>query len=124
MRPFLLSALASAAKCGHLRLGKLPFLQPRRLDLQGLSQSAKSLIVAAGGLEGLDLLGMLYIAQSCDFETILQTQYTSDCMVKRNKYMVDNSSVLISVFDGSFGGTMHTVNYAKKQGLEIIELKP
>ena len=65
-----------------------------------------------------------YIVQSCDFETLLQTRYTSDCMVKRNKYMVDNSSVLITVFDGSFGGTMQTVNYAKKQGLEIIEFKP
>lgn len=59
-----------------------------------------------------------------DYETMVSRQYTPSCMVDRNKYMVDSSSVLIAVFDGSFGGTMQTINYAKKSGLEIIELRP
>lgn len=65
-----------------------------------------------------------YIASQCDYETLLQHRYTADCMLKRNRYMVDNSSVLIAVYDGSFGGTMYTVNYAQKQGLEIIRIIP
>lgn len=64
------------------------------------------------------------LIHQCDFETLVQRQYTDDCMIKRNKYMVDNSSVLIAVFNGTLGGTMQTVNYAKKKGLEIIELRP
>lgn len=65
-----------------------------------------------------------YIASQCDYETLLQHKYTADCMLKRNRYMVDNSSILIAVYDGSFGGTMYTVNYAQKQGLEIIRITP
>lgn len=60
----------------------------------------------------------------CDYETLIQHGYTRDCMIKRNKYMVDNSSVLIAVYNGTLGGTMQTINYAKKKGLEIIELRP
>ena len=60
----------------------------------------------------------------CDHETLVSRQYTNDCMKKRNKYMVDNSSVLIAVFDGTLGGTMQTIGYAAKCGLEVIELKP
>lgn len=60
----------------------------------------------------------------CDTETLLQRQYTKDCMIKRNIYMVDNSSVLVAVFDGTLGGTMQTINYARKKGLEILELRP
>lgn len=63
-----------------------------------------------------------YITHQCDVETILQHEYTPDCMLRRNKYMVDSSSVLIAVFDGAPGGTMQTINYAAKRGLEIIRL--
>ena len=65
-----------------------------------------------------------YVAQLCDFETVVQPEFTPDCMIKRNRYMVDKSSVLLAVFDGTFGGTMQTVNYARKLGLEIIEISP
>ena len=60
----------------------------------------------------------------CDYETLVSRQYTPDCMTRRNMYMVDNSSVLIAVYDGRFGGTMHTIGYAAKRGLEIIEIRP
>lgn len=65
-----------------------------------------------------------YIMAQCDYETLLQRHYSPDCMLKRNRYMVDNSSILIAVFDGSFGGTMYTFNYAKKRGLEVIHISP
>lgn len=65
-----------------------------------------------------------HLVSACDYETLLQKYYTNDCMINRNKYMVDNSSVLVAVFDGSQGGTMQTVNYALKNGLEIIRILP
>ncbi|MDO4867838.1 MAG: hypothetical protein Q4C10_15010, partial [Clostridia bacterium] len=39
---FLLAALAAPAKCGHLRPGKLPFLQACRLALQAFSSICQS----------------------------------------------------------------------------------
>lgn len=54
---------------------------------------------------------------------ILAESYTCDCMLKRNKYMVDNSSKLIHYLRSEKrGGTKQTVNYAIKQGIELIEI--
>jgi uncharacterized phage-like protein YoqJ len=64
------------------------------------------------------------LLQQCDSEVYVSRQYTPDCMLRRNRYMVDQSSVLIAVFDGRLGGTMYTVTYAEANGLEIIQLKP
>lgn len=64
------------------------------------------------------------LISECDTETLLQSAYTHDCMLRRNRYMVDHACVLVAVFDGTFGGTLHTVNYALRKELEIIELRP
>lgn len=41
-------------------------------------------------------------------------------MQKRNEYMVDNSDILIAVFDGSKSGTKNCIDYAKEHNKEII----
>lgn len=51
-------------------------------------------------------------------------EYTSGCMQRRNKYMVETSSILIAVYDGLSGGTKSTVEYAKKKGKKIIVIRP
>lgn len=48
--------------------------------------------------------------------------YEEGCMQKRNRYMVDNSSVCISFVRTTRGGSAYTYNYAKKQGLEVLNL--
>lgn len=57
---------------------------------------------------------------SCDFETMVQRHYDRGCMLRRNRYMVDRSALLIAAFDGTAGGTMYTVAYAMKRGVEVI----
>ena len=47
-------------------------------------------------------------------------EYTRGCMHKRNRHLVNNSSVCICYLKESVGGTAYTVRYAKEQGLEII----
>lgn len=65
------------------------------------------------------------LASQCDYETLLQREYTADCMKKRNHYMVDHAGVLLAVFNGTtMGGTMQTVRYAMKQNLEVILVQP
>ncbi|MCL2587801.1 MAG: DUF1273 domain-containing protein [Oscillospiraceae bacterium] len=64
------------------------------------------------------------LVSQCDYETLIQREYSVDCMKKRNYYMVDHAAVLVAVYDGQFGGTMQTVNYARRKGLEIVEVQP
>lgn len=65
------------------------------------------------------------ILAQCDLETLVQQDYTPDCMARRNYYMVERSSLLIALYDGTpSGGTCRTLLYALRRGLEVIELDP
>lgn len=55
----------------------------------------------------------------CDSSKVFQEHYTNGCMQQRNTYMVDRSSALIACYDGRPGGTMSTLLYAKREGLDI-----
>ncbi len=58
----------------------------------------------------------------CDYHTVVQKHYSSDCYMRRNRYMVDSASVLIAAYNGRSGGTMNTLLYAIRNGLEVIQL--
>ncbi|MBD5156135.1 MAG: DUF1273 domain-containing protein [Butyrivibrio sp.] len=60
------------------------------------------------------------IRELADEEHILSTCYTRSCMLDRNRFMVDNSYRIIHYLRSDRGGTRYTVNYAKKQGIELI----
>ena len=60
------------------------------------------------------------LLDSADKITVLQYAYTSDCMMRRNQYMVDSSSLLLACFDGKTGGTMKTILYAQRSGLKTV----
>lgn len=52
-------------------------------------------------------------------------EYSKDCMLKRNRYLVDHAACLLAVYNGEWrGGTAMTVRYAKKLGREIIAIEP
>lgn len=48
--------------------------------------------------------------------------YSRGCMQKRNRYMVDNSSVCVCYCTRGKGGTAYTVRYAEKKGLPVINI--
>ena len=56
----------------------------------------------------------------CSAIHVVEEAYSEGCMLRRNRDMIDRADVLISVYDGSGGGTGSTVEYAKKRGLTII----
>ena len=65
------------------------------------------------------------ILRKADIVTLVSDKYDSQCMLKRNRYMVDKSGLVIAVFNGiESGGTWYTMNYAKKEHktIEIIDL--
>ena len=63
------------------------------------------------------------LVERCDSETMLQHHYDKGCMLRRNRYLVDHSAMLIAVYDGMLGGTMYTLSYAMKRGLETVILE-
>ncbi len=55
-----------------------------------------------------------------DDKVLISLNYTKNCMLDRNVYMVNNSSVLVAYIRENKGGTYFTVNYAKNENKEII----
>ena len=64
------------------------------------------------------------ILSLADKVTYVSHQYTKECMMKRNKYMVDNALYLIAVWNGQGSGTGNTVRYAKGKDRKIIIIDP
>lgn len=65
------------------------------------------------------------ILRRADTVTLVSEQYDRDCMLRRNRYIVDKSQMIIAVFNGiEQGGTWYTIKYARKKNLtiEIINL--
>ena len=62
------------------------------------------------------------ILSRCDKVITLNESYRAGCMHERDRYMVDNSDVLVCFLRRNKGGTFYTVNYAKKTGKPVIEL--
>jgi uncharacterized phage-like protein YoqJ len=56
-------------------------------------------------------------------ETItLATRYSTDVYARRNNYLVDNSSAVVTYFTGEKGGTAYTINRAVKNLSYIINI--
>ena len=60
------------------------------------------------------------VLDACDQVTVLQISYSPDCMLRRNRYMVDRASLLLACFDGRPGGTMKTILYAERSGVKTL----
>ena len=59
------------------------------------------------------------LLSACDKVTLVQEYYTPDCMIKRNKYMVNNSDYVAAVWNGKPSGTGNTIKYAVQQGKPV-----
>lgn len=62
------------------------------------------------------------LIERCDLETMVQHRYDRQCMQRRDRYMVDRSSLVIAAYAGYLGGTMYTLQYAMRQGVETVIL--
>lgn len=56
--------------------------------------------------------------------TYTQKVYSSDCMMKRNRYMIDSCDYVVGLWDGQPGGTASTIKYAISQNKKIIVINP
>lgn len=62
------------------------------------------------------------IKRACDKYVYVSEEYTYDCMYIRNRHLVDNSNYCICYLTKQIGGTAYTVEYAKKNGLKVINI--
>ena len=58
----------------------------------------------------------------CDQRTLVSETYDRACFMRRNRYMVDASRMLIAASNGQSGGAENTIRYAKSKGLEIVRI--
>lgn len=65
------------------------------------------------------------ILKRADEVVFVSRAYHPDCMLERNRYMVDRASILLAVYNGTQrSGTGATVRYAQKQEREVITIDP
>ena len=65
------------------------------------------------------------ILEQADSVVYVSRAYHKNCMLDRNRFMVEHASALLAVYNGvRRSGTGATVNYARKMGREIIVIDP
>ena len=65
------------------------------------------------------------ILERADSVVYVSRDYHKNCMLERNRFMVEHASTLLAVYNGvRRSGTGATVNYARKMGREIIVIDP
>lgn len=62
------------------------------------------------------------IKKSADKVVYTSEEYTRGCMHKRNRYLVDSSSICVCYLTESTGETVYTVSYANKKKLLVINV--
>ena len=62
-----------------------------------------------------------HIALADEVHWISET-YTSDCMHRRNRFMVDHAAIVVTYCTRPRGGTAQTIAYAERQGIRHISL--
>ena len=65
------------------------------------------------------------ILDRADSIVYVSRTYHKNCMLERNRFLVDHAATLLAVYNGERrGGTAATMRYAKKMGREIIMIDP
>lgn len=57
-----------------------------------------------------------------DIVYVCEEGYAPWKMQKRNEWMVDNSHLVLALWDGSSGGTLNCIRYADKMGKKILNV--
>ena len=65
------------------------------------------------------------LCSQLDGERCIFNKYVGGgCMIERNEFMVNHSSLIIALFNGTGSGTKKTLNYGKKRGVKTIIITP
>lgn len=62
------------------------------------------------------------LLKECDAVHMVEPSYSEGCMLRRNRAMIDRADGLLTVWDGSSGGTQAAVRYAGRRGIPVTGL--
>ena len=62
------------------------------------------------------------LLMGCAAVYMVEPEYTPGCMLRRNQRMVDAADALLTVYDGSPGGTGAAIDYARRRGKTVTGL--
>ncbi len=62
------------------------------------------------------------ILQAANRVEVLAEEYSRDCFLRRDDYMVERVATVVAWFDGRAGGTAYTVSRARSLGCEVFNL--
>jgi uncharacterized phage-like protein YoqJ len=63
------------------------------------------------------------VLNRADFVRFVGEQYSPNIFQRRNEWMVDHTTRLIAVYNGTPGGTRNTIEYARAKNVRIVCLK-
>ena len=93
------------------------------LKEQGQPLSLEAALPYSGRTKSKDQ-GFQKMLAACDEVKVFGEQYNHGCYFVRNRYMVDESSRVIAVYDGrDSGGTVYTMQYARTKGRVVQVIK-
>lgn len=64
------------------------------------------------------------VLQMADEAVALRADYAPRCLLQCGRYMVENSAHMIAVYGGEKGDIQYTVEYACKNKLDIVTVRP
>ena len=62
------------------------------------------------------------ILKAADVVKYISRSYSRSCFQVRNEWMVDHSNRVIAFYNGEPGGTLNTIKYAQRKGVEVLNL--
>jgi uncharacterized phage-like protein YoqJ len=63
-----------------------------------------------------------YILASCNRFSYISDIYTRDCMLERDRKLVEGCTRCVAYCNKNTGGTAYTMSYALKKGIDVINL--
>ena len=63
-----------------------------------------------------------HILRAANRVEVLAEEYSRECFLRRDDYMVERAATVVAWFDGRAGGTAYTVARARALGCEVINL--
>lgn len=105
------AALAVLALREKIPTIKLHCILPCRAQADGWSEQAQTIYRS--------------ILEQADSIVYISREYHKNCMLERNRFLVDHAQILLAVYNGEYrGGTAATVRYGRKLGRELIVIDP
>lgn len=59
------------------------------------------------------------LTKACEIVEVSKDEYTPGCMQKRNRYLVDNASTVLALYNGTPGGTQDCVELAQRAKVPV-----